>query len=469
MQESGSTINYTYDNNGNQLTITDSTGTTTRTYDALNRVTSKTTPNIGTVCHEYDIISGVDPGETAEQTTDPKGNVTTAIYDRAGRLSVVIDGSLASNQRTAYEYYDNGSRASVTYPTGIKEEYTYYPDNTLWTLTNKYANGTVMDVYTYTYDSANNQISKLEVIDGLVKGTTSYTYDTLNRLSTVTEPNGRETSYTYDMAGNRITETITTCSETICNTYSYNEQNRLEDITTEINAAIFEVTTYSYENNGNQLQTEVTEYIDGFAQTTVTTVTNTYDNRNQLIQTTTNEGTTVINDYNGEGLRVSKTVDGQTNYYLYEYDKVVLEVNSNGTQKARNLYGTNLLMRTVDSETYYYIYNGHADVTALIDTNGLIAATYYYDAFGNILEQTGNVDNSITYAGYQYDDETGLYYLNARMYDPKIARFLQEDTYRGDPNDSLSLNLYTYCANNPVLCFLRGINENIIVNSNKSV
>jgi hypothetical protein len=31
----------------------------------------------------------------------------------------------------------------------------------------------------------------------------------------------------------------------------------------------------------------------------------------------------------------------------------------------------------------------------------LAAATYYYDAFGNILEQTGDVDNNITYAGYQ--------------------------------------------------------------------
>jgi hypothetical protein len=46
-----------------------------------------------------------------------------------------------------------------------------------------------------------------------------------------------------------------------------------------------------------------------------------------------------------------------------------------------------------------------------------------------------------------------LYYLNARMYDPKVARFLQEDTYTGDPNDPLSLNLYTYCANNPLIYY----------------
>ncbi len=98
-----------------------------------------------------------------------------------------------------------------------------------------------------------------------------------------------------------------------------------------------------------------------------------------------------------------------------------------------------------------YMYNGHADVTALLNQDGIVTATYYYDAFGNIIEQTGNANNSITYAGYQYDGETGLYYLNARMYDPKIARFLQEDTYLGDRNDPLSLNLYTYCHNEPVM------------------
>lgn len=59
------------------------------------------------------------------------------------------------------------------------------------------------------------------------------------------------------------------------------------------------------------------------------------------------------------------------------------------------------------------------------------------------------MDNAILYAGYQYDEETGLYYINARMYDPVTARFLQADTYLGSLNDPLSLNLYTYCLNNP--------------------
>ena len=63
---------------------------------------------------------------------------------------------------------------------------------------------------------------------------------------------------------------------------------------------------------------------------------------------------------------------------------------------------------------------------------------------------TGDADNSITYAGYQYDSESGLYYLNARYYDSTTARFLTEDTYAGQANDPLSLLRYTYCANNPL-------------------
>ena len=129
-----------------------------------------------------------------------------------------------------------------------------------------------------------------------------------------------------------------------------------------------------------------------------------------------------------------------------------MEADENGVT-AKNTYGGPLLLRTVfhedgSEETYQYLYNAHGDVVTLL-SEGEVKATYYYDSFGNILEQTGEVDNSILYAGYQYDEETGLYYINARMYDPVTARFLQADTYLGNLNDPLSLNLYTYCLNNP--------------------
>ena len=128
-----------------------------------------------------------------------------------------------------------------------------------------------------------------------------------------------------------------------------------------------------------------------------------------------------------------------------------MEADEDGVT-AKNTYGGPLLFRTEFDDsgetTYQYMYNAHGDVVTLL-SDGEVEATYYYDAFGNILEQTGEVDNSILYAGYQYDEETGLYYLNARMYDPVTARFIQADTYLGNLNDPLSLNLYTYCLNNP--------------------
>jgi len=102
-------------------------------------------------------------------------------------------------------------------------------------------------------------------------------------------------------------------------------------------------------------------------------------------------------------------------------------------------------------EEYYYLYNAHGDVTSLIGITGTIEATYEYDAFGNITNQTGKADRNIRYAGYQYDKETELYYLNARYYDSKIARFITEDTYTGNLSDPLSLNLYTYCSNEPIM------------------
>ena len=426
------TITYTYDGSGNRLTMTDSTGTTVRTYDELNRVTAKTVPNIGKSLYEYDIITGMEPGCWEENTTDPKGNVTTKEYDRAGRLKAVT----ADGKTTTYSYLDNGARDSVVYSGGAREDYTYYADGLLHTLTNKKADGSIIDTYSYTYDAAHNQITKTDA-----KGTTSYTYDMLNRLETVAEPNGTKTTYTYDKAGNRETETVKLGNDTALNTYSYNEQNRLMQITTKQNGTLATTTAYAYDNNGNQLTTTVNGTV---------TVTNNYNNRNQLLRTATG-GSTVENSYNGEGYRVEKRVNGAITRYLYDYDKVVLEVDQSNTQKARNIYGTNLLMRTADGTTYSYMYNGHADVTALLRPDGTIAATYYYDAFGNITDTTGSASNSITYAGYQYDKETGLYYLNARMYDPKTARFLQEDTYLGDRNDPLSLNLYTYCHNEPIM------------------
>ncbi|ADY56430.1 RHS repeat-associated core domain protein [Syntrophobotulus glycolicus DSM 8271] len=391
----------------------------------------------------YDSLADLPQGQVAEISTDPKNNVTAKISDQAGRILSVTSGG----QTTNYTYYDNGSKHMTIYPDGFSEEYAYYDNGWLRTLTNKKADQTVIDAYTYTYDAAGNMISKT---DG--KGTTTYTYDPLNRLETVTEPSSKITGYTFDGAGNRLTQTETYQGSTILDVYTYNTQNRLTGLVTALNGVTAKTVSYAYDHNGNQLNVSTTAYQNGIAGTTET-MTNTFDSLNRLIGTGMPDGTNVTNAYNGEGFRVRKDVNGQVAKYVYEGDKIVLELDGLGNQIARNLYGTNLISRTVQGTTLYYMYNGHADVTALIDATGTIQATYYYDAFGNILEQMGNVNNNITYSGYQYDKETGMYYLQSRYYDPIIARFLSEDSYWGDQNDPLSLNLYTYCHNEPLMYF----------------
>ena len=204
------------------------------------------------------------------------------------------------------------------------------------------------------------------------------------------------------------------------------------------------------DNNGNQLTETLTPYVNGIPQTAQVT-TNVFNAFGKLTSSTQPNSTVTAFAYNGEGRRVEKTVGGALTRYLNEYDKAVLEVDSSNQQTARNVFGNSLLARKVGTVVYFYMYNGHADVTALITSAGTISSTYYYDAFGNILEQTGAISNPFRYAGYMFDDDTGNYFLNARYYDPKIARFLSEDTYRGDITDPLSLNIYTYCHNNPIV------------------
>ena len=58
--------------------------------------------------------------------------------------------------------------------------------------------------------------------------------------------------------------------------------------------------------------------------------------------------------------------------------------------------------------------------------------------------------NPFRYAGYRYDEATGLYYLMARYYDPGVGRFISRDVFHGFDDEPASLNQYAYCYNNPV-------------------
>jgi RHS repeat-associated protein len=112
----------------------------------------------------------------------------------------------------------------------------------------------------------------------------------------------------------------------------------------------------------------------------------------------------------------------------------------------------NPVSMTKNGTTYYYHLNGHGDVVALTDQNGQIVSEYEYVARGNILSQSGTLasENPYRYAGYRYDEATGLYYLMARYYDAETGRFLTRDKFHGFEDDPKSLNQYAYAHGNPV-------------------
>ena len=109
---------------------------------------------------------------------------------------------------------------------------------------------------------------------------------------------------------------------------------------------------------------------------------------------------------------------------------------------------------------YYYIRNGLMTITGLVDANGTAVVNYFYDSWGNMLNITGSLaaslgkDNPYRFKGYYYDEETGMYYLKSRYYQPEICRFISadnEDVLIDTHVDLANKNLYLYCDNNPIL------------------
>ena len=105
---------------------------------------------------------------------------------------------------------------------------------------------------------------------------------------------------------------------------------------------------------------------------------------------------------------------------------------------------------------YYFRRNLLGDVIGIYNTSGTKVGGYAYDAWGNctITLNTNGIAtrNPIRYRGYYYDEETGLYYLNARYYSPTWRRFISpDDTAYLDTENPNGLNLYTYCGNNPLI------------------
>ena len=274
---------------------------------------------------------------------------------------------------------------------------------------------------------------------------TGYTYDALGQLIQVNDhsdtrsgENGTTWKYTYDLGGNILKKErfayadTTNPLETV--TYTYGDAN-WRDKLTAVNGS-----TIRYDAIGNPLS-------DG-------TWTYTWQNGRQL-QKMQKAGVTAEFVYNADGLRVQKTVNGvATKYTLHGKNAVHM---TSGTDELHFFYDAQNRPAVVvyNGVPYAYVKSLQGDIVAILDENGNTVVSYGYDAWGAPLWCTGELAETLgkvqpfRYRGYVFDEETGLYYLRSRYYNPQWGRFVNADSLIVSEN-AISQNLFRYCKNSPI-------------------
>jgi len=100
---------------------------------------------------------------------------------------------------------------------------------------------------------------------------------------------------------------------------------------------------------------------------------------------------------------------------------------------------------------FFYNYDLRGSVTSILNPDGTRVKGYDYDEFGNTKEVGQPAfKNDVKFTGAVHDISSGLYYMNARYYNPTTGRFLTQDTYGGNPYEPWTQHPYMYAGNNPV-------------------
>ena len=277
--------------------------------------------------------------------------------------------------------------------------------------------------YGYTYDSMGN----IATFSAPGKGTVTYTYDNQGQL--LKAAGDTTYTYTYDGAGNILTASDGTATHS----YTYGDASWKDLLTA------FDGQAITYDAIGNP-----TSYFNG------TRWNFTWVNGRTLA--TASDGTNSLSfAYDAGGLRTSKTVGSTTYRYYYAGGKLMRMTwggntidffyDANGAPYAMKHNGT----------VYYYVTNLQGDVMRVVNASGTVVASYDYDPYGKVLSATGTLANvnPLRYRAYVYDQETGLYYVSGRYYDPEIGRWINADALV-DQSSVLGYNLFAYCCNNPV-------------------
>ena len=412
----GGTITYGYDAQGNLSSTRDINGNlTTLSYDKLGRKIAMNDPDKGHWRYVYNRF-----GELIEQT-DAKGQTSSLTYDVRGRMVKRID-------RRA-----NGITSDLTNAGLYRLQNLQLAWDTLGNLTQRHETG---------LGAGNVDRNNLE----------TFGYDTLNRLKRSQVQGGTAQTLNYDRLGN-----ITYKSDVGHYTYG---SNAGPHAVTRAGSA-----TYTYDANGNNTQG------DGRTLTY-----STFDKVTKI----TKGAHTVDFKYGPDRARYyRKDTDTSNNrvtetLYLGSVEKVK---NPNGTIEWKRNLGDLQITQTFNSagtetkrEEQYFLKDHLGSIDLILDAQGSVLQAMSFDAWGQRraadtwgditqAEVNTHLKNSLLgqspvtnrgYTGHEMLDEVGIVHMNGRIYDAKLARFLQADPHIDGVETTQGFNRYSYVHNNPL-------------------
>lgn len=447
----GKATSYSYDRSGNRTSQTDASGNTTYyEYNHKGQVVKVTDALGGETKYTYGGTSCSacgSKGDNLTSITDAKGNTTKFEYDHLSRLVKEI-GPLGYS--TGYGYDAKGRLTSKTDAEGNTISYSYdalgrllaksYPDNTgesysydlkgnLLTA----ANGNMG--YTFSYD-AGNRVTSVTDSNGR---DISYSNDTSGRKTKMTGPNGEEIAYSYDDS-NRLNSIASDAGDFIFTydslgrrvglsyphgvnaSYSYDTSGRLTDLIHKTSgASVIASNSYSHDNVGNRLSNENHDR----------TAEYTYDLIYRLTEAHYNTPGFSTNDSHSKGKGKGKStvntnaIANQTEIYSYDpvgnrlasqknktysYNAANQLVIENGTTYIYDKNG-NLTQKSGSDEfaSYFYDYENRLIKVERTEGTSVIVANYKYDPFGRRIEKKVTENGSTTTTRFFYDNEDILF------------------------------------------------------------
>ena len=392
-----------------------------------------------------------------------------------------VNYSIKNNTEYIYRDYEDEEEPGKTFTTSQVTSYKTTFSEIVGSSDSSNSTETVLDgkQYYYEYDGRGN-ITRISSADcelgalGIATEICSYVYDEVGQLIRENDAIAEMTSvYVYDKGGNLVQRKI----------YEYSTGELPEDPE--------DIWDYTYDSTWKdkliafedfQIQTDsIGNPLNYYATGVDGEKTGTLEWNGRQLAAAVVGGTRYEYSYNTEGLR-TRTVyrDAQTNeissiikyfwnngqmtgYCITEEDGTVVAVLKNFFDNSGEQIGYEIYL-VEDNEyiRFFFEKNLQGDIIGVYNEDGEKVLTYWYDSWGNV-SPTYNKENSnilaqsviaviftpITYRGYIYDPNTGLYYLQSRYYNPTYGRFLNADSIMktGEP---LGANIFAYCGNNPV-------------------